>query len=268
MMRKGVLLTVLMLLFVLAADAHAVYVDHTYIEIKIDKGGDATITESYWLIFESLQDELAFERAKEKNETSLSLWKTDYEWFYPKFGNIIEEEMKIKTSNIIFEETENKLVLQYVLHERFAEMVKQEARLSLWRVPNRAFSKFLNGSIYVIPENVRISIIMPEEAQIRSDLLGYPIKTTGNVVELGGTSIKTINVYYEMRKPIGTGVEAFSLSSLLNNRLFAAAVAAALILFAVVAFFKGSQIKERVEDYIVEHTELEKEEEEIVEIEA
>ena len=261
-------LLVVFAMLLIAVNAWSVFVDHSYIKINVDSQGDATISENYWLIFESTEDEAAFEEAKERNQTSISSWNADYEWFFPKFGNILEDEMKIKTSNIIFGETENKLVLEYTIRTKFANLTREEARVSIWKIPDTVFYKYLSGGTYTIPATTRIDIIVPENAEIKKEILGSSLQATKNSVGLEGTSTKEINIEYEIKKPISTSVEEFTLLELLGNETIIMIVTGLTIILVVLTLWKGKEINNRIENYIVDHTKLEKEENEEIDIEA
>lgn len=239
----------------------AVKVNNSFIEIKIDKTGFAKITENIWLAFEGLKDMNDFANAKERNQTSITAWNADYEWFNPNFGNMLGDEMRIKSSNIIFEESESKLILEYELAKPFAELASGEARVDLWKIPDKAFSKYIDGGTYRIPENTTIKIILPDDAQVRKDVLSQVVKANENTIELGGTTTKNFGIQYEIKKPISSGVDGFSISSILENRQIITILAGASLIILALLLFKGKEIEGKIENYIVNHTELKKEEE-------
>jgi len=257
------------IILLIAESAFAVKVDRTYMEVKVGKDGFAAVTENYWISFESPADELLFNDAKQRNGSAVSAWKSDYSWLYPKFGDIVGNAPTIINSKINFEDAENKIVLSYDITKQFAVLVTDEARLSLWSIPDSIFYKFINADLIRIGNNTIIVFLLPSEAIVKTDTISSLAKVNLNAVELDGAlSTNAIKIFYEIRKPISGGND-FNLSALLGNEsvLFGLFIAFAIVL--IFGFAKRNEIKESLQNYVVKHTEFEKggkEEEEDIEV--
>ena len=238
--------------------AFAVKVDRTYIEAKVDKGGLASVTENYWISFESAADERLFNEAKQRNGSAVSAWKSDYPWLYPKFGDIVGSSPSVINSKINFEDAENKIVLSYDITKQFAVLVSDEARLSLWSIPDSVFYKFISADLIRIGDNTAIVITLPNEAIIKTDTISSLAKVNLNTVELDGAlSINAVKIFYEIRKPISGGND-FNISGLLGNESVLFGLFAAFAIALIFGFAKRNEIKESLQNYVVKHTEFEK----------
>jgi len=175
----------------------------------------------------------------------------------------------IINSKINFEDAENKIVLSYDITKQFAVLVTDEARLSLWSIPDSIFYKFINADLIRIGNNTIIVFLLPSEAIVKTDTISSLAKVNLNAVELDGAlSTNAIKIFYEIRKPISGGND-FNLSALLGNEsvLFGLFIAFAIVL--IFGFAKRNEIKESLQNYVVKHTEFEKggkEEEEDIEV--
>ena len=102
------------------------------------------------------------------------------------------------------------------------------------------------------------------------DMVNYFYNHTNkkNVVVFEGTSTKKINIEYTIKKPISTSVEEFTLLELLGNETIIMIIAGTSIILVGLALWKGKEINDKIENYIVDHTKLEKEESEEIDIDA
>lgn len=250
-MRKTIL--ALAFLFI-AAGAGALDVDRHSIDIAVDAKGYAVIAEQYALKFANQYEFSEFRETANENGSSLLAWGADYNFFYPRFGGSAGIN-RIAKSSVSFDEGTRTLTLGYELESPFAQIVKDEPRSSLWRIPDRAFSLFQQGGIIIVPENTAITITLPPNAEVVMEGIPAHIAVSGNTVTASAMSTNFLNLQYTLPKPIAPSMSSFELvqNFLSGNGIM---VAAALAVALVVVFIYRKRISERVEDYIVEHSEI------------
>lgn len=255
----------LLVLFLLLANAAALEVNNRTIQISIDKQGYAHIIENYFLRFSHPFEFEQFKTEAEENKSSLLAWGADFNWFYPHFGD------RIGTSApkyyVTFDESERLLTLDYTLTERFANLESEEARETFWKISDRRLSEFEKQGLIVIPENTTMSITLPPEAEINLAKLSSNAKVEGNTVMLHAISTNYINLQYSISKPIAS-VDSYEIIQNLLTGSENILIIAVLIVIAALVFWRRRGISERIEKYIIEHSEIEsKEPEEETEIE-
>ena len=119
-----------------------------------------------------------------------------------------------------------------------------------------------------IPENTKITVILPNDAEVLKESLSSLAKVNGSTIVLEAMSTNSVKMKYVIKKPISPATGEFKLSDILKNDLL---VKSAIALFAVIALFglfRRKQIKEKLENYVVNHTEFEKSEKADDEIDA
>ncbi|MCX8158256.1 MAG: hypothetical protein N3D73_01165 [Candidatus Diapherotrites archaeon] len=252
-MRKIFFLFILFISFVIFS--HSVILEKLEIEVEVNKEGYATVKETYKISFTNSYDEYNFNQIKTKNGSSLTMWSLDYNWLSPKFGNLAGQEMPISKSNMTFEEKENKIIVNYELSKPIAFIMENKPRVSNWRIYDSFFQKFIKNDLINIPQNTVVNIILPKEAYIDKDILTKQAVVNENIITLTGISTNYINIRYEIKKPIGSSnsmIENFLRNTTIGNLIIILSLITLLLIFVF-----RKRIKEKIENYIVEHTEFE-----------
>ncbi|MFH1586437.1 MAG: hypothetical protein ABID38_01110 [Candidatus Diapherotrites archaeon] len=270
-MKKFIALALLFCLIVPVVNSLSVR--ENIITVEVDDEGNAKITEKYELSFFAGERDIFAQTASE-NTSSIDAWRADFSWFGPHFGEI-QGENRIHDVSISY--GENSVTFEYGL-DGIAVIESDTLRETDWKFREDVFQNFISGGLISIPDETKIQFILPFEAEISADLLPPEATLFGpNNVELHGTNRTIINIEYRVPKPIvPEGLDLFSLISgivleiISDYNLLVLSGLFLLIVFGG-AYLKRKEISGRVQEYIVNHSELETgigEEEIEVEIEA
>ncbi len=245
MAKKAVLLAVF--LVAMASYASALNVYSHQIEIAVGKDGFAQVIERYSLSFLAGEIE-SFRKDAAQNGPSLLSWQVDFNWFYPHFG-----EGSITNAHITFDEVLGALTLDYTITKQFATVVRDEPRTTIWQIPERAFKAYLQGARISIPDNTQIKVILPVGSEVDRSKLFSEAQVSGNEIMLRGISTNKLNFEYRIPKPIAPAFNAVELFTQTNTLIVLAAIA----IVAVLAFVYRKKLGEKVENYILAHSEIE-----------
>ncbi len=272
-MKKFVVL-VLVFCFIIPA-VNSLSVSENLIEILVDDMGNAKITEKYELSFFA-GERASFAQTASENKSSIDAWRADFSWFGPHFGEI-RGGNKIHDVSISY--GENSVSFEYGL-DGIASIEDDTLRETSWKLNENVFQNFISGGQISIPENtkIRFQFFPIDVAKISADDLPQEATLLGpNIVELQGINRTSINIKYTVTKPIvPEGLDLFSLirgiviEIISDYNLLVLSSLFLLIVFGG-AYIKRKEISGRVQEYIVDNSELETgipEEEIEVEIEA
>lgn len=256
-MKKAAILLSIILLGNFAA---ALRVEKLDTQVSIDGQGFASVTENYILGFISDFEFNDFKKSAQRNTSSLSAWKSDYNFFTPHFAGSTGNT--IISSFITFDEGSKTLTLKYALQKKFANLQSSEQRSDTYAVPDSQLAEFNVGGTIVIPENTTIIIMPPANSEVDATKLPDKVRViNGNQIVLSGIQSNSLNVQYNVLKPIApTSDDLFS--GISNTYILAPLVA--LIIIGI--YVKRDEIEEKVEDYLVEHSEIKPRESEEMEI--
>ncbi|HIH10472.1 MAG TPA: hypothetical protein HA254_07450 [Candidatus Diapherotrites archaeon] len=244
-MKKGL---VVIALLCICISVQAIKVQGVDITVRIDSQGNAVVAENYALQFSSPFEFEDFKNTVRDNSASLFAWQADYDFFYPHFAGISGNNLS--SSSITFDEASKVLSLEYSLADRFARLVKQEQRTDVYKVEDNRWAAFNESGIIVIPENTAIRIIVPQNAQINSQLLPEKVQLVNNSQALlRGLQSNSITIQYSIFKPIAS-----------NNLIPGIAdiyLAIPILALALVAIYvRREKIEKQIEDYLVKHSEI------------
>ncbi len=250
----------IMLMLLLAHGAAALKVDRLNVQISVDDQGFASVTENYTLGFISDFEFSDFKLEAKKNASSLNAWESDYNFFGTHFAGPTGNT--ITSSAITFDETSRALTLGYGLEKKFARLQSSEQRSDTYTIQDTQLAAFNVAGTIVIPENTTITINLPVNSQV--DASGLPDKVqviNGNQVLLNGIQSNSINVQYSVSKSIApSGIEI--INGISNIYIFAPVIA----LLIIGIFAKREEIEKRIEDYLVDHSEIKPRESEEIEL--
>ncbi len=225
---------------------HALEVSRLNIDIEVFEDGYARIFEKYSIRF--FAGELpGFREDVRDNSSSLSAWQVDYNWFFPHFGGDA-----LESSYITFDEGEQSLTLEYFLRVPFATKVREEARQTLWLIADRQLSYFQSAGNIVIPEDVSITIDLPNGAEIDLGKLTPRAEVSGTSVRLNGISSNYIKLEYGIPKPIAPLMNPFTL--LQTNIVWIMAI---VLVVGGAIYIGRREITEKVEGFVLAHSKIE-----------
>jgi len=263
-MKKTVLFCIIILL---ATNALAIQVQNHLIDIELDETGFSKIVERYELKFEDILEVGSFTEQAQKNSSSILAWQADYEFFSPRFASsnnrIIRSSISIGSPTITVENSEvsaealNTLILEYELENPLAKILKDEPREKVFSFSGKQLNYFIKEGLIVIPENTTITIKLPTNAQILGHNSPAQITVNENNIVLSGISTSRFDLQYSIAKPISTRVNSLELiQNFFSNSSNLVIIVIVLIIIAAL-FWKKKGISKKIENYVVEHSELE-----------
>lgn len=228
---------------------NAISVSNHTLDVSIGKDGEASILEIYDLRF--LAGEFNEFKEKKDSELGVSLlaWKAEYRWFFPHFAETTEISGKAQIS---FDESTSALFLDYSVREPLAEIDKETPRAQFWKIKDSFWKNFQQERAVVVPEDVEIIIRLPSSSELLTEGLPPQAKVEGSTVTLSGISTNNITIEYKLVKPLAS---AAGLQNIITETNIMTAIAI-LLLASLVLYWKREPISQKVEDYVVEHSEI------------
>ncbi|MCR4368940.1 MAG: hypothetical protein NUV67_03475 [archaeon] len=244
------------IVFLLALLAFPAIVQSASIEtldilVSIDQSGNAGITETYIIQFTSPFEEREFQDKAIENSSSVSAWMADYEFFTPHFAL---DTTRIRNSSISYAPEFKRLVFEYTLKDSFARLTANEQRANFFIIDDRQLGSFIESGSVIVPENITLRIRFPPGAEIDQQRLPEKAVVSNNEILLSGIQSNNIRITYMVPKPIVPTTDL--VEGISNLYLFMAPVAILLI----VGYIKRDEIEEKVEDYLVKHSKINKRE--------
>ncbi|MCD6478828.1 MAG: hypothetical protein J7L44_02990 [Candidatus Diapherotrites archaeon] len=170
MRRAFILLFILLFSFPVYALRYSLG-DH-YITVEIDKEGNAKITERFYIAFKTQRDIEEFAQKKTELGTDIDEWSR----FNPAFTIHIGNKEKLKSLSISFVTVRDYyLEIAYELKNKIVRPIDERSRMIIYETNKWAFSPFIQGSDYVIPENTFITFVLPPESTVieEGELFNY-----------------------------------------------------------------------------------------------
>lgn len=257
--------TLLLLLIVigLAGFGRAATITQHVIQIDVDSQGFGQVTEKFIFLFNSEQELLDFRGQAQRLGADLEAWKSFDSTITNYIGSI-----KAGTGRIGYEEREGdrQVKLEYQTQEPL--FTKNEtARQTDYSIDSGQFESFRKGSVYVIPSNTKIIFVLPKQANIKIESLKPEIEEPDSIQQMqtekrifwiGHRSISgNLGLQFSLEKQIAPPI---SLSQILRKTIESgeAQIAVAILLVLLSAFyFKRRSIQEKIENYLIRHSELE-----------
>ncbi|MDD5147933.1 MAG: hypothetical protein PHH08_00540 [Candidatus ainarchaeum sp.] len=254
--KKIFCLAVLMAVVFFSGTAGAQYytISNHSIDITIDEEGFALISEKFFLQF---PNEFQLQEFRAKNEEigiSLDSWKQ----FDKKIHTYIGKESELNRAEVSFVENDSKyLEIKYSLNTPVAGQKAETSRLIEFGLSQKYFDQFIQGGVYIIPDSPKttITVNLPNFAEIQKPVKPEGI-VTGNQLQWDGyKSTNVIELNYVLVKQIASISLAESLNAFVQSPLFLVLIAVAAVFLAIAAA-KRKAISQKIEDFIVENSEL------------
>lgn len=257
-MSRNFLIAFIALLFALNCSSQAYIISEHSIKIDVDAQGNAQVTERFFLQFHDQQQLLAFREKSKEIGVRIEGWEAYDEKLHPYIG----QQDEIATSKVSFIENDSTfLEMTYSLKSTLMEKKRETTRVIEYSILSKFFNYFISGSLWVIPQNTTIAVNLPPGAELQQPI-EPEAEVSGNSVTWSGyknSSKMTLN--YRMFKQIASFDFGAVLQQLMKSDLFWVLIAIALIVCAAL-FLKRKSISNKIENYIVERSDLSKEEEE------
>lgn len=226
------------------------------IDIFINETGSARVTEQFFFSF--FADEAAqLEKDFEENTPSLFEWKRDYPFIHPYIGI----ESQAENLEFFLKKTvsgQPTLELSYSFPSGLAQKIATEnqGRTARWKLSDSALLNFISAGSISIDAKTQIKIHLPAGAVVDKRLLQQGLLDSSNVITLTNFQSNALNVQYAILTPIADPIDTGKfLSDVMGSPLFFFLMVA-LVLVCVYVYLNREEISEKIEDYIVEHSEF------------
>jgi hypothetical protein len=239
------------LLILLLNSVNAYTLEKQGISISIDREGIASIKEKYFLSFENNVALDSFKKTVKDNGPNFVAWKIFDERIFP---HVIGPEDELLQKSVSFDEETGSLEINYILTTKIVRLGEQ-ARTTVFSLIQNRFNYFVQGASVIIPKNTAISIKIPDNATLLS-ALPVPSSKDHEIVWNGFLSSNQFELTYEIKKPIAPEISLSDLVESIFSReesFFILVVVAAVI---ILLYWKKDAISDRIEGYIIKHSEI------------
>lgn len=245
---------VLALVF-LSSQVLALQLQSHLIEMEVDEGGKAKVIEKYTLLFLDTNEKILFKERAERNSSSILAWKADFEFFYPRFES---QENRVLRSTVSYEQEKNTLLVEYELENPLMTLLEDKPRETRFNFSGKQLNAFIKEGLIVIPSNTLISITLPQRTQIAGEALPTQVEVNENKILIKPISTSHLTIEYIISKPISTRVNSLEIiREFFSNSSNVLIIVAALFAIGII-YWKKDKIEEKIENYIVEHSEIER----------
>lgn len=228
-------------------------INHT-IEISVNETGNANIIEKFHFYFPSIAQLEEFKQTSENIGLDLEEWEALDSKITAHIG---KDRYAIKNISGGFNESSESLEIRYSLLEPIMEKIDETSRVVKYSLKANAFSaSFDAGDLWEIPVNTTIRVILPTNAELTKtpspkasvfeNIIAWEGYTTSNKLELEYELIKEIAPSFDIAK---------FLLNLTSSNLFIPVIAVLVIIVGIV-YWKRNEINSRIENYVVEHSEI------------
>jgi hypothetical protein len=243
------------LLITLINSCYALTIKEHEIIISLNTDGKANITENYYLEFAHSFDEQIFMEKAKQNSSSLSAWRAEYDFFYTNLTN--KTNPRIIKSTIQIDEKSNILVLNYELNEALASIIEVQPREEKWKINESVFQSFIESGLIKIPKNTSIIFQIPFGARIEKKEIEQLALIEENKITLNGITTNSIPLIYIIQKSIAPDVNTNIIEELFSNQMLLISLIILILFLTGLFYIKRQTIEKKIENYIVEHSEIE-----------
>ncbi len=258
MLKRVVLIGLALLLLSVNASSQVYDIGLHTIEITLDEEGNAQINERFFLDFFDERQLLLFRDKVKEIGVSVEGWEAYDARMRPHIG----QESDITASKVSFVENESDyLEITYSLTSPFMEKKSETSRVKEYAVKPKFFNNFLSGSLWVIPEDTTITINLPVGAELQQPIEPDAIVEGNRVTWSGYKNSNKLNLNYRIFKQIASFDFSQLLQQLMQSNQFWIVIVVAIAIGALL-FWNRRKISGKIENYIVEHSDFSREEEE------
>ncbi len=237
-----------------AAYAQFYILDSQAIEISVDSVGNATIEEKYFFIFQNEEQLSEFREKVSEIGVSLDGWREYDRRIYPHIGR--ENEITVNGISFIESaETPEYLELSYSLQTPIMEKESETSRIIDYSLGAKHFAEFVDGGLWVIPAGTSITVKLPRGVEIEEPVRPDALVQENAVIWNGYVFGNELNLDYRFFKQIASfDLNQIVLGIVSSDIFWAMALAVALLFLVVVA--KRKTLSQKVENYLIEHSDL------------
>ena len=250
LLKKAVLL--LIIFFSLNALAQPFEIRAHTIDIKVDEKGFGKATERFFLDFPGEEEIKKFKEESAQKGVSLESWKA----FDERIHTYIGEEKDLDKAQVGFVESEDRfLEINYGLKTPIMYVTGETSRRTEFRLKENFFRAFLVGTLWIIPDNTIIRIELPSQAEIQGKVKPDATVEGNKIIMQGYKSSNLLEIKYRIWKQIAGFDLQKTIQEFLNSEM-ATFLGVIVFVIVIVAYVKRKSISQKIENYIVEHSEL------------
>ena len=257
MLKRNLLAAFILLLFSLNCFSQFYVISNHAIEISVDVQGSAQVSERFFLRFQNQEQLLGFREKASEIGVSLDGWKAYDARLQPYIGRGDVAAIKVA----FVENSTTYLEMTYALQTPLMKKTSETSRVIEYAITPQAFDSFLSGSLWVIPENTAIAINLPPEAELQQPIEPEAEVSGNSVTWSGYKNSNKLTLNYRIFKQIASFDFGEAFQQLMQSDWFWVVVVA-ICAVSLVLFWKRGAIGGRIENYIIEHSDLSEEEEE------
>lgn len=231
------------------------------IQVKVKSDGFATVSEKYFLTFPN-DRELAKFKDKAQNELGVSL--ANWREFNNQIHVYIAGENNIAKGIVSFDDSESEkyLKLEYGTTVPIMQKTSETTRIVEFALNKQYFSEFNQKPFWVIPSNTIITVYLPVNGNIAPNIQPEAIVSENRIVWVGYKTSNALTLTYSLEKQIAPNFELTQFIQKFFNSQISTILIILTILVSVILYIKRKTVSEKIEDYIVKHSEFETKEEE------
>lgn len=227
--------------------------------VQVNENGAGLFNEKYFLKFSDKQDSSSFDIAWKDNGNQWSKWATFDPEITPHFGNIETNYL----TGVNYDNKNKILEFNYTIDNPVSKVSSEDSRAILW-IANSSilFQNLGYGTVIAIPEKTTLTIILPANAELKTKDLPPAIQTAKNILTLTkSTNSSNFSIQYTIPKPIAQITVFSEFFDWLKLTGLIYAIIAMLIALGIVGIVKRKEIVDKMENYIVSHSEISRKEE-------
>ncbi len=260
-MNKKILLTLVVLLFLAQFALGQFYIlENHAIKINVDIEGNAQVTERYYLNFQNEIQLADFRQTVSEIGVSIDGWQAYDERIYPRIG----QSKDIVVSGISFIENSDSLdflEINYFLKSPIMEKKNETTRVIEYSLKPSAFLSFVDGALLIIPSGTSITVQLPRGVEIKPPIKPDAVVGENTIVWTGYVFGNELEFNYLVFKQISSFDLNQALQELMQSELFIIFVAIT-VLVLIIVFAKRKSIGNKVQNYVIRHSDLGGEEQE------
>ncbi len=262
-MKEKIILCTIILLLIGTGFSQIYEISSQKIIVEVNKNGEASIQEKFYLTFPNTYQVEKFREESKELGSSLDAWRNFDSSFYPHIGTASEITSGIVNPTLERDGAFYYFELTYDLSSPIMHKTDETSRMITYVLEERAISEFFSGNLVVIPKGTTISFVLPQSTEIRK--VPQPEATTwiredGKKV-VNWTGYKSANAFileYAYWKQIAPSLEISMLFYSLMTSEGLPPILGLLILLALAVYWKKKEIGSRLENYIIDHSDMEK----------